>query len=164
MTDREEFDHCRLVESQIPCIDHKLLRNRQKFGKTAVTVHAEHLQFAAAIGLAASAGAAVAAVEIGHDAYRLPALKRALRVRFRDLAGNLVADDARVGEIGLGASENVIIGPAHSDAADADQNLAGKSCGLHTLPQCEHTWFFADNDVHSRSLEGVHRDVAGMPG
>ena len=68
----------------------------------------EHLQFAAAIGLSAAAGAAAAAGEIGHDADGLPALERALRVRFRDLAGKLVTDDSRVGEIRLGASENVI--------------------------------------------------------
>ena len=41
-----------------------------------------------------------------------------------DLAAELVADDARVVEIGLVAVEDMIVGAANADPADADQHVA----------------------------------------
>jgi hypothetical protein len=42
-----------------------------------------------------------------------------------DLAPQLVAQDARIGEKGLLAPKGVEIRAAHADPADADQRLAG---------------------------------------
>ena len=103
----QKFDHRGLVQRHAFGLVHKLFGQREVFAKSAVAVHAEHLNGDAAIGLTLTAGNALAAGQIGHHIHRVshgqtPALRC-----LGHLAGKLVAHDARVLQERLGAAKDV---------------------------------------------------------
>jgi hypothetical protein len=99
--DRQKLNHGGLVEADPLGLVDKLLRQAQVFGHAAVAVDAQHLDVAAAVGLALAAGVAVAAGHVGHDVDRVTARESAARRRLLDDAGKLVSHHARVGQVRL---------------------------------------------------------------
>src|SRR5664279_4458180 len=73
--DREEFDHRSFIKADAGCIDEVVVGNAEKIRHAAVAVDAENIELLAAIGLAAPAGDAIAAGEIGNDCDALADLK-----------------------------------------------------------------------------------------
>ena len=65
-----------------------------------------------------------AAGEVGIDDDVVAGAEAAAGGRLLDRGGEFVADDPRVGEEGVGALEDMVVGAADAGAADADQHLA----------------------------------------
>ena len=63
-----------------------------------------------------------------------PAREVAALRRFEHLGGELVAHDARILKEGVQALEDVIVGAADADPADADQHLVGASARAAAAP------------------------------
>ena len=104
-------------------------RERDPLCHAAVAVDAEAGERGAAIGLAAAAGDAGAAGEVGEDDHRIAGLVGAPLWRLDHFGGELVAHDARVLEERVQALEDVIVGAADADAADAEKNFVGATVG-----------------------------------
>ena len=122
--DRQEFDHRRLIERDAVGGDDVGFRHADIVGHAAVDMHAEHAEALAAIGLAAPAGDACPAGKIGDDRDALARPQSAAGADLVDFAGQFVADDARIFEIGLRAVENMQVGAADAGAAQADARFA----------------------------------------
>jgi hypothetical protein len=66
-------------------------------------------------------------------------MEGAARVRLHDFAGNLMAHDPRISQIGLSASKDMIIGPAHPDPSNANQDFAGSADRSGPFSKAEQT-------------------------
>src|SRR5437588_925313 len=101
-------------------------RHEDPLAHTSVRVYSQHLELGAAVRLAVPAGDASAAVEVG--LYR--ALVARLDVRDPgpygfDFNAELMAQDARVREVGLVSAESVDVRSADTHAPHADERFAG---------------------------------------
>ena len=135
--DGEELDHGGLVDGQAVGRHDMALRHGDELAGAAVAMHAQHLQTLAAIGAAHAAGPALPAIEIGLDRDDAAGDEGAAGGRRHDLAAELVADDPRIVEIGLVAVEDMIVGAANADPADADEHVAGAGHRLVALDDGE---------------------------
>ena len=133
--DGEEFRHRGLVETDAARIDEIVVGDAEPVRHSAVAVHAEHIEPLAAVGLAAPARDAVAAMQIGNDRDALAELEAGALADRLDLAGELVADHPGIGEIGLRALENVQVGAAHAGAPQADQRGSRRDFRLGPLDE-----------------------------
>jgi hypothetical protein len=113
-----------------------------------VDMHAEHTDPLAAVRLAAAAGHAAHAGDVGNDGDPLPRAQAAARRSLHDLARELVADDARVFEKGLLAPKDVKVRAADAGPADAHQDLAGRGRGRGPLDENEPAGLLAENGSH----------------
>ena len=120
--------------------------------EAAVDVHAEHPDALAAVRLAAPAGDAVAAGQVGNDGDRLPRPHGTAGRCLHDLAPELMAHDAGVGQERLLAAEDVEIGAADADTTDADQHFAGSGRGLRSLHQRQAARLVTEYGSHGRHL------------
>src|SRR5690606_32701163 len=92
----------------------------------AVAVHTEHFEFGAAVGLAASAGDAAAAVEVRFHGATIAGLEVTGRVtRIDDLDAEFMAEHARKSEERLTTGKGVQVGAADADTMYPHQRLAG---------------------------------------
>ena len=128
--DRQELEHRRLIEREVAGRDDVALGNAHEFAQASVLMDAEHAQELAAVGEAARAGAASPAIEVRLDGDTVACCESALLRRLDDLAGKLVADDTGISEIRLVAVIDVVVGAAHADAPDANQDIAFAADGL----------------------------------
>ena len=106
----------------------------------------------AAIGLAAAAGDADAAGEIGVDRDPLAGVEGAARGRLDHLTGEFVAHHAGISEERLVAGVDMIIGAAQADAADADQQVARPRLRRIALDRAEVEGLLAHDRQHRASL------------
>ena len=147
--DRQELDHSGMVGGEVVDGDQVGLGHGQVVAEAAVHVHAQHAQVLAAVGLAATAGDAAAAGQIGDDADRLARAQAGASGCCDDLARELVAHDPRVFEEGVLALVDVEVGAAYAGTADADQHLPFGGLGLRALHQRE-----APGSSQSKALIG----------
>src|SRR5690606_30535851 len=104
----------------------------------------------------APAGGAAPALEVGQHGAPVPGAHRGdLGSDRLDLDGELVAEDARVGEERLAARERVVVGPADADAVDADERLAraGRG-GLAGVERLESSGLGQTDRVHVSGSRG----------
>jgi hypothetical protein len=146
--DGEKFDHRRLIERDAFGADEIVFGHADIIGHAAVDVHAEHRQALAAIGLAAPAGDTGAAVEIGDDRDGLAGLEAAAGADRVDLAGEFMADDARIFEIGLRPLEYMQVGAANAGAAQPDARLARLQRRFWPFDDGEFAGFDAEQGSH----------------
>ena len=101
-------------------------RHGQDLTHAAVDMHPQDLEFGAAIGFAAPAGGAAAAIKVRFHRAAI-ARRQALRAvtGIDHLDSELVAEDAGIVEKRLASAKGVEIGAADADAADPDQGLPG---------------------------------------
>jgi hypothetical protein len=123
--DGQRFDEGELVVAEAVPMDQALTGYCQIFDHAAIDVDAADLYLCAAVGVAVSAGNAVAAVEIGDDGDGFAGLKSRGLIKVDEVAREFMAEDPRVFEIGLGAFEGVEVRAADADAADPDDGFAG---------------------------------------
>lgn len=116
-------------------------RHGEEVAHPAVGVYAQHLQVHAAVGLAGPTRNAPPAVEAPLDGAAIANLHGCHAVADGDpFDAQLVAEDARVGEIGHLAVEGVDVGAANADAVNAHHGLSGRwVAGWIGPTQCEPT-------------------------
>ncbi len=148
--DGEKFGHRRLVEADALGVDEIVLRHGEPIGEAAVAVDADHVHALAAIRLAAPAGDAGAAGDIGKDRDLLADAEAARPGDRRDLAAELVADHARIFEIGLRALENMQIGAANACPLYAHQRRARRGDRRRPLDEGEFARAGAEKGSHDR--------------
>ena len=102
----------------------------------------------AAIGLAAPARDAFPAGKVRNDRHRLAAREQATGADFIDLAGQFMADDSRIFEIGLRALENMEVRAADASAAQPNSRLARLQRRLRPFDDFELAWLLAEQRSH----------------
>src|SRR5664279_4998914 len=147
-TDREEFDHGRIIKRDVAGWHYVHSRYGEIFGHAAVLVHAQYADGPATIGQSLPAGGACPAGQIGDDVDRLPLRQRAAGRAGYDGARKLVSYDPGVFKVGMLALEDVEIGAANPHAADADQDLTISRLGFRAVHQREATRLLADHSLH----------------
>jgi len=110
------------------------------------------------VRLAAPAGAAGAAGNIRKDRDLLADAEAARPGDRRDLAAELVADHARIFEIGLRALENMQVGAAHACPPYAHQRRAWRSDRRRALDEGELARAGAEQGSHNR--DPIRRGLA----
>jgi len=118
-TDRQEFHHRYLVESQSVGFADEPVGHRNEFRHPAVSMNTQHLEMAAAVAPAILAGAAAVTRQVGHREHGLAGLQVRSGRRFDDLAREFMAHHARVGEERLRTPQDVHVGSAHTHATHA---------------------------------------------
>ena len=150
--DAKHFDQGKLLRRHVVGFVQLVDGDRQPFAHAAVDVDAEDLQALAAVGAAATAGDAGAAVEVGLDGAAVADGEVVLeigRTQREDFDGQLVAEDARVGEEGLVALVGVQVGAADAHAQDADEGLAGTGFGRRFgVRELEGEWLLQNDGFH----------------
>jgi hypothetical protein len=92
--DRQELQDGGVIERDAIGEKHRVLRHREVFGERAVAMHAEHLEFLAAVGLAARAGGAFPARQVGDDVNRVAGAQGGSGGRAFHDAGDFVPHDS----------------------------------------------------------------------
>jgi hypothetical protein len=98
----------------------------------------------AAVGFTGAAGDTFATVEIGDYGYGFAGLESGGFVEVDEVAGEFMAKDAGVFEVGLGAFEGMEVGSADADAANPDDRLARAGERGIRFAVFELTWLYAD--------------------
>ena len=131
--DREELDHRRLIERDAVGRGHIALRHTDVVGHSSINMNAEDGDALTAIGLAAPAGDAGAAGEIGDDKDPLTDRDGAARPGLLHFAGQFVSDNSRIFEKGMRAFVDVQIRAAHPGATNPHEHFAGTRRGSRPL-------------------------------
>ena len=158
--DGQELHHGGLIQREPRGGPDEALRNADELGHSAVAMNPQHLEPPAAVGLADAAGVARAAGQVGDDRHHLSRREAGPVRRVDDLARQLVAHHARIGEIRLVAGEDVQIGPADADAADPHEDLVGPALRHRPIGDDEPARLLAHDGQQRRSPA---RDVIRFP-
>ncbi|MCD8140561.1 MAG: hypothetical protein LUE17_12430 [Planctomycetaceae bacterium] len=125
VADAERFDQRRFPRGQTLRIIEAFDRNGEVAGKAAVPLRAHRFIVDAAIRLAAAAGVARAAVEVGVDRGEHAGPHAAIVFRRGNhFHSQFVAGYARVGSVGEGAPVGAEVGSADAAVQDLDEGLA----------------------------------------
>ena len=148
--DTERFDQGDLDGRQLLALVHLFRGKQNAIAHPAIGMDSDDAHLRAAIGASAGAGGANAAGHIGVDGAAVAGLKAGNIVAGADhLDGEFVAQDAGVGEEGLGAFEGMEVRAADSDHEDADQDFTGsRRIGLRGTGVNEAARLFESDGVH----------------
>ena len=128
--------------------------DRKQLAHAAVGVNAQHLDPFAAIALAQAAGVAGATAQVRFSGAAVARADPApVRRRLDHFHGEFVAENPRVGEIGLPAFVGMIIRSTKSHAARAHQGLARALNGLRRLFDFKPSGLLQDHLTHASTLQ-----------
>jgi hypothetical protein len=123
----------RLIERNAVRGDGVAFGDANVLGHAAVDMDTEHADVLATIGLAVPAGHTGAAGEIRDHIDLLTGRDGATGTGGRDLAGQLVPDDARISQVRMRALVDVEVRAADAGAANSDQHFPGSCSGLRPV-------------------------------
>jgi len=163
----QEFDHCGLVQGHPDGLVDELMGDTQVLGKGTVTVHTQHLDARAAVGLALPTGDARTTRNVRHHVDHIARHQGAALFAGLDDAGKFVAHHPRVLQIRLVTGKDVQVGTAHTHAFDPDQGFTGATLGNRAFEGGEQAGFVTDHSQHflfsvdSARATGYWRDHNG---
>src|SRR5258708_412037 len=146
--DGQRFDKGQLIMTEVLSVDERSGWDGEVFHHAAVDVDAGHIYICAAVGFAGTTGDAFATVEVRDDGDGFAGLEAGSLVEVDEVAGNFMAEDARVFEIGLSTFEGMEIGAADADTANFDDRLAGLRQGCVGGAIFELSGLYANESFH----------------